>query len=133
MKRSLPFVAAALVLAACGDSPAEPTAVAPKASAPARSVAATADVQRMAVIGGELVDATDAFLVVLDDESRADLAARISTLAAALTAGDAAGAATALAAARERLAAIPGDAAATELAPVGLALDAVEAVLQGAA
>ncbi len=128
MKRSLSFVAAALVLAACADSPAEPAAT-PKAAATAlrRNVdAATAS--KMATIGEDLVDATDAFVVVLDDEPRAVLRAAISTLADALIAGDAAAATTRLEAARAIIAAQSEDMV-HELAPVSLAFDNVESVL----
>jgi hypothetical protein len=133
MKRPLVLAAAALVVAACGDSPAEPV--------PTRTVAATAfrrsvdaaTASKMKVIGGELVDATESFLVVVEDvETHTALSADIKSLADALIAGDAALSASALTTARERLAAISSDTAATELAPVALALDAVEEALQGA-
>ncbi len=127
MKRSLPFIAVALVLAACSDSSTEPV-VAPNAlSAPSHIVVSAAEASRMAAIGAELVDATESFLVVIQDaQAQADLRAAIKTLADRLIAGDLAGSVSALTAARERLAAVPGDAVVTELAPIALALDAVE-------
>lgn len=126
---------ATLVLGACQDTnnPLAPTAV-PTASisAPLTSTASTANASVMAAIGGDLVDGTEMFLVVIKDaQVRADISTAIKTLADALTAGDVRAATSALEAARTRLAAVPGDATATELAPVGLALDQAELVLSG--
>ena len=132
--RIVAVLAATLVLGACQDTTAPETTTGPR-GAPAASVAATASTASataMAAIGADLVDATESFLVGIEDApARTDLRAALVALTAALSAGDTATAASALATARERLAAVPGDATATELAPVGLALDAVEQVLQG--
>jgi hypothetical protein len=132
MKRPLVFAAVALVMAACGDSPAEPVLTPTAAASPLRRSVNAATASRMAAIGADLVEATESFLVVIDDaEARTALSAAIKTLADALIAGDASASTTALVTARERLAAIAGDAMATELAPIELALDGVEQVLQG--
>jgi hypothetical protein len=131
MKRPLVIAAVALVVAACGDSPAEPVPTPTAAASPLRRSVNAATASQMAGIGNDLVDATESFLVVIEDaEARASLSAAIKTLADHLIAGDATASASALAAARERLAAIPGDNVVTELAPIGLAFDAVEQVLQ---
>jgi hypothetical protein len=129
MKRPLVIAAVALVVAACGDSPAEPVLTPTAAASPLRRSVNAATASQMAAIGADLVDATETFLAVVEDaEVRTALSAAIKSLADALVAGDPAAAGTRLTAARGLLAAMSEDAI-QELAPVSLALDNVEAVL----
>jgi hypothetical protein len=95
-------------------------------------LATAANAAPMAAFGADLVDATDPVLVVVDDAAaRSALRASLTLLADALVAGDPAGSNAALTAARARLAAVPGDAALYELAPVALALDKAELTIAG--
>ena len=125
---------ATLVLGACQDAgdPLAPSLTPTSRTAPVSSMAPTASDSDLAAIGADLVDATGMFLVVIEDaQTRTDLSAAIQALAHELNAGDAAGASSALTTARQRLAAVGGNAMATELAPVEIALGQVAQVLQG--
>lgn len=127
-------LSATLVLGACQDAgdPLAPSLTTTSSTAPVSSMAPTASASALAAIGADLVDATGMFLVVVEDaQTRTDLTAAIQALADELNAGDAAGAGSALTTARQRLAAVAGDATATELAPVAIALGRVEQVLRG--
>lgn len=121
-----------LVLGACQDAaaPLGPTAALTSVAAPLGSTTSVAPAAAMAAIGGALVDATEMFLVVIEDaQARTTLSDAIRSLADALNAGDVAATTAALETARQHLAAVPGEATSTELAPVGLALDQVEYLL----
>jgi hypothetical protein len=129
MKRPLVIAAVALVVAACGDSPAEPVPTPTAAASPLRRSVNAATASQMAAIGADLVDATETFLAVVDDaEARSAMSGAIKALADALVAGDSGAASTRLQAARDLVAAKSEDTV-QELAPVSLALDNVEAVL----
>jgi hypothetical protein len=113
----------------CTDSEQSAADVtAPRAAFAAPAVAPNAAMQSL---GGTLGDATGQFLPSAGDMiAQALLRAALADLSKDLEAGDAKAATRHIAEAR-RLIAKAGDAAAIELAPIGLALDNVELVLKG--
>jgi hypothetical protein len=126
MKRSLPFVAAALTATACADSPAEPVSVPPSASAaPLRSAAASA---ASLDFDTDLNDIRNRVLPSFADEAAAErIAAAIGDLSAQLAAGDRVSAAASVALIRGELK--PEVASDADLSTVELALDAIQRAL----
>ena len=124
-------LSATLVLGACQDA-RDPLAPSPTSrTAPVTAMTSTTSDSDLAAIGADLVDATGMFLVVVEDaRTRAELSAAIQALADELNADNLAGASSALTTARQRLAAVVGDATAAELAPVEIALGRVAQLLQ---
>ena len=136
LARRLAGVALLLVAGACADAPTaaelSPTAPAGLSQTPAISTVLPAKAAALITLGADLVDATDMFLVAIDDApARTELRVVIATLADRLSAGNATAATNILATARKRLSGLQGKAALPELAPLDLALDRVEQVLQG--
>ena len=136
LARRLAGVALLLVAGACADAPTaaklSPTAPAGLSQSPAISTVLPANAAALITLGADLVVATDMFLIVIDDApTRTELRALIATLADRLSAGNSPAATSILATARKRLSSLQGKAALPELAPLDLALDRVEQVLQG--
>jgi hypothetical protein len=109
-------IAGAITLAGCSDS------TAPGKTTPAASPTVTA----LAPLAAELHDASDIFIVAVEDVAlRSKMQLAINDLGDQLLAGKPAGSRAALAQCRLLLVNL-GDTSAIELAPVGLALDYIE-------
>jgi hypothetical protein len=126
MKRSLPFVAAALTAAACADSPAEPVTAAPSvAAAPLRSAAADAASLDFET---DLNDIRNRMLPAFAEQAAAErVAAMMGELSAQLAAGDRAAAAATITRIRGEL--TPTVASDADRGAIELTLDFIQRAL----
>ena len=110
----------AIALAGCSES------TAPGKTTPAESTPASPTVSALVALAAELHDATDIFVLAVEDEAlRVKLQVAINDLGDQLLAGKVEGSLAAVAQARTLLVNLD-DISAIELAPVGLALDYIE-------
>ncbi len=124
MKRSLPFIAAAFVLAACSDSSTEPLATPNTASALKASAAVASSVTEHDY-AGEISDITSRVLPSFDDAAAAgQIGALLTKLSDDLAKNDRTAAAADIALLRQALK--PGIASPADLGNVELLLDMIE-------